>query len=188
MWGFNKTSLNTPQQKTISIGTAGTGVTVVNYVSDRDIVTEITFTALTVGTTTAVVSKGIGVLLYTFPAGSHLHSATNMNVTTYHSDAAASSTGKIGVGSVVASGAVSVLNGTSTFMDYVTEQTGTIRNISSPLTTTKLSVATAGALTGISINESGSAKTLYLNIASLWSNDGTVSATGTVSIKWCKLS
>lgn len=50
--------------------------------------------------------------------------------------------------------------------------------------------ATAGVLTGISLNEAASAKTIHINAADTWDAGitGNLTATGTVTLKWTRLS
>lgn len=167
-----------------SQGTAGTGVTAVEYGNGRDIVTVLTLTNLTYAITGAV-SLGLGKLIYTFPAGAHVHEASYMRVALQGTGVVNTDTPVVGIGSVIATGAVSVLSGTATFQDYIAGQTATNCNGSF---TTKTAVATAGALTGISINEAASVKNVHLNIADAWAGADTITLNGVVTLKWTIMS
>lgn len=172
---------------TALVGTAGAGTVAVDTWGDgRDFTTVLTLTSFVVGTQApAAAALGLGNKVFTFPSGAHLHYATHMSVGL--TCAGTPKTPEIGVGSVVASGAVAVLNGTSTFMDYITEQTAA--NITGTATV-KTAVATAGALTGISVNAVAGVKEVFLNAAATWSadNTGNLTATGTITLRWTKLS
>lgn len=168
------------------IGTLGSGVSAKHFSADgRHFVTELTFSGITVGTVAAA-AKGIGVAVFTLPSGVALVENSYMSVALDNADASCDADDpKVGLGSVVASGAVSVLNGTATFMDYITEQTAT--NCDGVTPTVAFKNATAGANAGISLNVSGSSKVFYLNAAVAWSGTTTITATGTITINWVKI-
>ncbi len=171
---------------TSAIGTPNTGVTAIHYGDGRDITTVLTFTALVVGQSANNAAKAFGKLIYTFPSGAHLQTVSYMNVVYTHSTITAIDTG---IGSVIGVGAVALLDGTSTFEDYITGQTGST-DLAGGAAVIKTSVATAGALVGISINEVASVKAVYLNIAATWpaAPATDVTATGQITINWIKLS
>lgn len=168
-----------------ALGTAGTGVAITEFGDGRDITTILTLKDVNLGALTASVNKAHGALIYTFPAGAHVHSTTYMSVG-LTAGSVTTDTPDVGVGSVIASGAVAVLGGTATFEDYITGQTAAD---AAGTATVKTSVATAGALTGISINEAASAKTVHLNAADGWAAGvtGNLVANGTVTLKWTKM-
>lgn len=94
-------------------------------------------------------------------------------------------TPNVGLGTVVASDAVSALDGTGTFMDIITQEaaancTGTA-TVKSALPT-----ATPFAL----ITQAADAKTVYANFAATWAASGDAAAklTGTVILNWDNLS
>lgn len=164
-------------------GTAGTGVTAVHYGDGKNMMTFLTLSGITVAPTGAA-ALGIGALIFSFPAGIHVHEVTNMSIIPTAAAGTSADTPDVGIGSVIASGVVSVLSGTATFEDYVTGQTAT--NCSGTAVPATLA-ATAGALTGISLNVAASAKTMYVNLADTWAAADTITLSGTVSIKWSKL-
>lgn len=182
----NKVFSNRGEQDTTNIGTANTGVTATSWTEGRDIVTVLTFTGLTIATVTGGGTAAYGKLLYTFPAGTHITLATFVSVSFIH--AVANAAIKVGVGSIIASGAVGVLSGTSAFMDYVTEQ-NTESAAGGGAVTNFLLTTTAGVLAGIALNKAADTKTVHLNVADVWpagpNTDLTV--TGTVTIRWTKM-
>lgn len=163
---------------------AASTATSVSYGDGRNFTTVITLAAGTVSIAGAA-NEAVGLKLGAFPAGAHLHEVTYMSIGATAADPGnAAVTPDIGIGSVVGTGAVAVLGGTSTFEDYITGQTGD--TVGTPVV--KTSVATAGALTGISINEAGDVKDVFLNIAGAWAATDTVTLAGTVTLKWTILS
>jgi hypothetical protein len=163
-------------------------VSIKEYGDGRNMVTELTLTDFIVGALAgAGAALGVGNIVYTFPAaGAHLE-------TVYYQELSLKCAGTpvntdTGLGSVIATGAVSVLSGTATFEDRLTGQTiPTAAGGGSA--TKKLAVATAGALTGIAVNESASIKNVFLNSAGTWNanNSGNLTATGIIVLKWTKM-
>jgi hypothetical protein len=181
-----QTAINTAVGDVADVGTAATGVTATTYGDGRDYTTVLQFTAKSLGAPTAGANLALGALIYTFPAGAHIHVGSYMSVG-LTTGGVTTDTPDVGIGSVIGSGVVAVLGGTSTFEDYITGQTAAD---CAGTATVKTSVATAGALTGISINEAASAKTVYLNAADGWNAavTGNLTATGTITMKWTKMS
>ena len=173
---------NVSQKTSVNIGAANTGVTASEGGDYVNHVTTLTFSGLAVGSAVGAADLAFGKLLYTLPAGAQLVEAAYTNVALTGTVTIVGDTPDVGVGSVVASGAVAVLGGTATFEDYITGQTSGA--ISGSNSIEVASAATAGALTGISLNISTSAKTVYLNCADGWAGAGDVTATGTVVLVW----
>jgi hypothetical protein len=168
-------------------GTPETGVTATEYSSDgRHFVTVLTFTGLAVGTIAAG-DKAYGKKIYTLPAGAQLVKASYMSVGLTTAGSTKTDTPDVGIGSVIATGNVALLNGTATFEDYLTGQTAA--DVNGTATVAGPICATAGALTGIALNSAASAKTIHLNVADGWNAGavGALTATGTVAISWEKL-
>jgi hypothetical protein len=182
----NGTTVRTGRiQNSATAGTPESGVTAVNYGDGTNIVTVLTVTDLNLGTVAAGGNFATGALAYTFPAGVHALEVTNVNLGVIGDLAVQADTPEIGIGSVVASGAVGVLNGTAEFMDYVTEQTMADVN-GTP--TVGLFLPTAGALSGIALNEAGDVKALNINIADNWAGaSAALLCSGTITLKWSKI-
>ena len=147
-------------------------------------VTVLTLNAEPLAPPTAAANEAHGTLLYTFPAGVHSHKVTHMSVGLQGGGVVDADTPKIGVGSVIGTGAVAVLNGTPTFMDYLTESTagdcaGTPTDLATP--------ATAGYGTGISMNQAADVKAVHLNYADGWAGADTLTATGQVVLEWTSI-
>lgn len=161
-------------------GTAGTGVTAVEYGDGRNHVT-----VLTVATTLPAIAGGanlaVGNLLYTLPAGVQVIDAANMSLAITQADGnITADTPDGGLGTVIGSGVVAVLGGTATFEDILIGQT--FNDCNGTAETVAL-VPTAGA--GL-IRNAGDAKTIHFNVADGWAASGDTGAalTGTVTIAW----
>lgn len=181
---FGESAEPITQITNVNVGTVATA-TGLSGVEQGDAVnhkTVLTLADFPVGSAVGAAALAFGGLVYTLPAGAQLMDITYMSVALTGTVTIVADTPEIGIGSVVASGAVLVLNGTATFMDYVTEQTSGA--ISGANTTTVLLGATAGIHTGIALNVAASAKTLYLNVADTWAGAGDVTATGTITLTW----
>lgn len=166
---------------TVNIGTANTGVTATTYGDGRNYVTKLDFTDLAIDSVTNA-NKAIGKLLYTLPAGVQIINAAYMTVALSGSGSAIDTdTPDVGVGTVIASGAVATLDGTATFENIITGQTANDVNGTAEVKTT---IPTAGVPL---VRESGDAKTIHLNMADGWAGSANVTATGTVTIYWTKL-
>ena len=172
---FGATLMTTP------VGT----VTVAESGDGRDITTVLTLTNFIVGTLNGAVSLAVGNIVAAFPAGAHIEEAYYASLSL--KCASTVKTPKTGLGSVIASGAVVVLNGTATFMDRMTEQTAWVTAPTGGTAAAALTKPTAGALTGIALN---TASSVFLNAAIDWAagNTGNLTATGTIVIKWTKMS
>jgi hypothetical protein len=161
-------------------GTPETGVTATHESADGvHYVTTLTFAALAMPAIVAAADEAHGKLLYTFPAGVHSHKVTNMDVALQGGGVVDADAPEVGIGSVIATGAVAVL--ATTFEDYIE---GVVATDCDGTATVKMTPATAGYGTGISNNESGSVKALHLNVADGWAGADTLDATGTVTFEW----
>lgn len=162
-----------------------TGLTGIEYGDGVNHVTVLTMDEMPVGSPVAAANLAFGKKLYTLPAGAQIIEAVYMYLSLEGSVNIVADTPDVGIGSVIASGAVAVLGGTGTFEDYLTGQTSGAISGSNGIE--KASAATAGALTGISLNLSNSAKTIHLNVADGWAGAGDVTATGRVVLVWKSL-
>ena len=115
----------------------------------------------------------------------HIHSVTYQSVGFTGGGTVDADTPDVGIGSVIATGAVSVLGGTATFEDYITG------SAAADCSGTALVVGPVGAVagihTGISLNKAADVKAVHLNVADTWAGADTMTATGTVVIKWTDL-
>jgi hypothetical protein len=126
-------------------------------------------------------SLGVGNLIYTFPAGNIIVDSAYMSMaitqTTGHINA---NTPTVGVGTVIASGAVSVLSGTATFQNILV---GTAAANCTGTPTVLTAIPTANVPFVIA---AASAHTIYFNTAAAWAASGDPAAilTGTIIINW----
>jgi hypothetical protein len=180
--GFGESADNQTQLSSVNVGTVATatGLSVVEQGDAVNHKTVLTLTDFAVGSAVGAANLGFGALLYTLPAGAQIVEAVYMSVALTGTATIVADTPDVGVGSTVGTGAIALL--TTTMIDYVDGQTSGA--ISGANTTTVLTTATAGALTGIALNVAASAKTLYLNCADGWAGAGDVTATGTIHIIW----
>lgn len=166
-----------------NVGTPGTGVTQVTVGDGRQMTTTLTLTgvAITIGDTADL---GTGALIYTLPAGVQFIDYAYMSVALTADDVAnQTDTPEVGLGTVIASGAVAVLGGTATFEDIlegaaVADCNGTAK-VSADVPTANIPL----------VRLSGDAKTIYLNYADGWADGAvqTATASGTVVLKWTHL-
>lgn len=166
-------------------GTTPVGtVTIKEYGDGRDITTTLTLANFIVGALNGDVDLAIGNIVYAFPAYQHIelaYSFYNIVLTAAGTAVAAD----VGLGSVIASGAVTALNGDPTFEDRITGQTINTA-AGGGAAVSALTAATAGVLTGIALNGTGAVKNVFLNAAGNWNadNTGNLTASGTIVIKW----
>lgn len=163
-----------------NVGTAGTGVTAVEYGDGFHHVTVLTVTAAALAPTTVPAdAEGIGVVIYTFPAGVYTGSGIHADLTAFTGTGlAATNAVDFGLGSLIASGDIATLT-TAAMEDWLTGQT--IADISSPATE-KSTIMTGGADL---LFESAGSHVLNLNIAATWNDTFTDPlATATITIYW----
>lgn len=164
-------------------------VSIVEYTTGKDVTTVLTLTNFIVGALAgAAAALGVGNIVYAFPTGQHFELVSSFSSLALTCAGTAKAT-VTGLGSVIASGAVAILSGTATFQDRLTGQaitTGT----SGGTAVSALAATTAGIGTGISLNVAASVKNVFLNSAATWSanNTGNLTATGTIILKWTKMS
>lgn len=167
-------------QSTANIGTPGTGVTAVEYGDGIDHTTVLTI-ATVLPAIAGGASLGVGDLLYTFPAGAIAVNVSKMSMaitqTTGHINA---NTPAVGLGTVIASGVVSVLSGTATFQNIIV---GTAAANCTGTATVAAAIPTANVPL---IILSAAAHTVFFNAAAAWAASGDPAAilTGTITIQW----
>lgn len=166
-------------------------ISCIEYSTGGDVLTVLTLNNFVIGAmASAAAALGVGAIIYTFPSGDqHLETAYSFwnmvltcNGTAVNAD--------VGLGSVVASGAVSVLSGTATFEDRLTGQTiGSAASGGTAVSAGPIG-ATAGIQTGIALNGTSSVKNVFLNAAGTWNANNTSNLTisGQVFIKWTRFS
>jgi hypothetical protein len=166
---------------TINVGTVNllTGLTAVEDGNGHTHRTVFTLDALALGSSTGAAALGFGKLLYTLPAGACIIRATKMNVALNGAVAIQADTPDFGLGTVIATGVVSVLSGTATFENILTGQTVADCNGTATVKTTLATASPFGLIV-----EAADAHTIHLNIADTWAAAGAVTATGTIVIEW----
>jgi len=164
-----------------TLATAATGTIAIQELGDnQNHTTVIDIASLNLITTTNA-SLGCGKLLYTFPAGDIVITQATIALGIVGTAALnIADTPDVGLGTVIASGAVALLNGTGTFEDILTGQTW------SAACNSVVQQGTAASVFGIL---TAAAHTVYLNIADAWAGvDAGMLATGKIVIEWKHMS
>lgn len=170
----------------VNLGTTPVGtVSIKEYTTGKDVVAVLTLNNFIVGALAgAGAALGLGNIFYATPAGQEVEIAYGADSLVFTA-AGTAVTGVFGIGSVIASGAVSVLSGTATFQDRFTGTAATT-GAGGGAAVSGLKTATAGALTGIALNVAGSVKNFFLNFAGTWNanNTGNLTCSGTIVVKY----
>ena len=168
---------------TLNVGAVNTGVTAVEYGDGYQHATVLTVSqtdALTVGDAAALCD---GYLLYTLPAGTVVieYAYMTMAVTVASAQQTADRP-DVGIGTVIGTGSVATLDGTSEFEDIITGQTAADSNG----TATVVTVLPTAAVP--LVFASGDAHTIHFNVADTWADDTggdlTADIAGTVVLVW----
>lgn len=161
-------------------GTPEAGVTAVHYGDGVNVTAVLTLTdvAITVGNSA---SLGVGALLYTLPTGAAMIRDAYMSVG-ISGVTTTTDTPDVGLGTVIASGVITTLDGTATFENIITGQTATDTNGTA---TVKSAGPTAGNPLEIT---TGGAHTVYFNAADGWGANADASGllNGTVVVSYVR--
>lgn len=170
-----------PDTNISNIGTVNslTGLTSAEYGNESFHKTVLTLDEVEVGSPAGAANLGFGKLMYTLPAGACLVSASKFNLSLQGGGVVDADTPDVGLGTVIASGAVAVLSGTATFENIMTGQTFNDCNGTAEVATT-LATSSPFAL----IVETAGAHTIYLNVADGWAGADTITASGTITLIW----
>jgi hypothetical protein len=155
------------------------GLTVAEYGNGSNHRTVLTLDAMDVGSPTGAAALGFGKLLYTLPAGACIIKASKINFSLQGGGVVDADTPDVGLGTVIASGVVSVLSGTATFENIMTGQTF---NDCDGTAEVKTALATSSPFA--LVVETADAHTIYLNVADTWAGADSLTATGTITIEW----
>ncbi len=164
----------------VSDGTPGVGVNAVTHGDGYNMVTVLTMAGAVLPAITGGGAQAVGLKVFTFPSGVTRVKCTRMNVGITQSEGNINNDQPdVGVGTVIATGGVSVLGGTGTFEDYVTGSAAA--NCTG--TATDLAEDTQGA--GLKLN-AGGVKTVHFNAADIWAASGDTAATlsGEIHLEW----
>lgn len=183
--------VNTPS----TVGTVTTTATtaVEEYGSGIDHFTKLTMTAFSLGNTADNAALGIGAKFYTFPAGTILVTQATLVGSLTANISVKTDTPEIGIGTVVASGAVSVLSGTATFEDIIDGNvSGTGGDTVAPDVNGTTFYKSSSFTSNVLIKTTGGkSRDLFLNAAATWADvtaAGALTFTGVVTLKWTKVS
>lgn len=156
-----------------NVGTVASGSSVVEY-GDGTFHQSVITVDTTLGAVTGTLA--VGKLVYTLPDGACNVKSTYISIALTAEDGIINADQPdVGVGTTIASGAVSVLGGTAAFENMLTGQTASDCNGTATVAhvATSLVVATGGA------------HTVYLNVADTWVGAETACPiAGTIIIEW----
>jgi len=166
-----------PISTTVNLGTANTGTTAAEY-GDGIQHTTVLAVNTTLPAITGGAAQGVGKLLYTLPAGAEVIDVSYMNIAITQSEGNINAdTPAVGLGSVIATGAISDFTGHATFDDLITGQTAADCNG----TATVKTIADQ-----IFVSEAAGSKAINFNAANTWaaSGDSAAAISGTVVLHW----
>lgn len=170
-----------PDTSTSNVGAipSVTGLTVAEYGDETSHKTVLTLADVAVGSATGAAALGFGKLMYTLPAGACIVKSSKFDLALQGGGVVDADTPDVGLGTVIASGVVSTLDGTATFENIMTGQTFNDCNGTAEVKTA-LATSSPFAL----VVETAGAHTIYLNIADTWAGADDLLATGTITIEW----
>jgi len=166
-------------QHDLDVGTPGTNVTAKHYSADGINFTSVLTLSSVAVTIGDLASLAYGALIYTMPSGDIAIKACAISVGLTGAGTPTTDTPEVGIGTVIASGAVSALGGTATFEDILEGQA--MANIAGTakvfLDQRPMDMLSAGA------------HTIHINGADAFADLTSTSATfsGTVTLSWSKL-
>lgn len=165
---------------TSNVGTAQTGVTAVEYSGDSQYHKTVLTLATVLPAIAGGAALGVGKKVYVFPAGAIQILSAQINVGITQSEGHINAdTPKVGLGSIVAAGVVSVLSGTAAFQDILTGQ-------SAANCTGTATLKTLGPTTPPYIQEAAGSHDVFFNAAATWAASGDAAAilAGTITLNW----
>lgn len=179
--------LLTGSTPTAGIGTVGAAtVAATEYGDARDHLTLLTLTAFAAGTSGDNAAKAIGNKIYTFPAGIIMVEwASLIALATTAAISITTDTPEVGLGTVIGSGVNATLGAVGATSENIFEGTAIADVAATPFTGTKFPLAGPPFLIA-----AASVHDVFLNYAVTWADVaavGAVTATGTVVMKWHKL-
>jgi len=165
---------------TTNVGTVATGAAVTEYGNGIFHKTSLAIVS-TLPAIAGGAGLGVGKLIYTFPAGVILIFGAYMTMALTAADGNIDAdTPEVGIGTVIASGSVAVLSGTTTFEDIITGQVAT-----NCLGTASVIATGPTAAAPLQITAAG-AHTVFFNVADTWAASGETACpiSGTIILLW----
>jgi len=160
-------------------------ITCVEYSTGRDIVVYLTLNNFVVGALAgASAALAMGNIVYTLPVGAQFTTVAYKNISLTAAGTAVAV--DLGIGSLIGSGAQSVLSGVgATAEDYLTGVATTTSSSGGTAVAQMVAVSAA-----IATNVAASVKDIFLNGAGTWNsnNTGNLTATGNISFKYSLMS
>ncbi len=160
-------------------------ITCTEFSTGRDVVVYLTLNNFVVGNfTPAAAALAMGNIVYTLPAGAQYTTVAYKNISLKAAGTAVAV--DLGIGSLIGSGAQSVLSGVgATAEDYLTGVATTTSSTGGTAVEQMVAVSAA-----IGTNVAASVKDIFLNAAGTWNanNTGQLTAVGQISIKYSLMS
>ena len=163
-----------------NVGTAAS-TDVTEYGNGRDHETLLTFTTFSTADVGDNASLGTGILVYTFPAGYIVVDWTYLRLVVAPAGAENDAiVADLGVGTTIASGAVSLLDGTPAFEDFLTGFAVTTDDSTEAISAKTPTVGTPMYIA------TGDDHTVNINFAAAWASSSaqTCTITGALILKW----
>ena len=160
---------------TVNIGAAAAGVTAAEYGDAFRHQTKLTFSSLTMAPAASAAHVGMGILLYTLPAGAIIAGPTTMSVGIYGSGSTNDAdTPDLGIGTAVGTGTIELLSEQAAAENLLTGQT---------------MADCAGAVKLKTVNtvlaiEAADSHLVAINAALHWTGTATMTVSGTVVLNW----
>lgn len=165
----------------LDAGTPASNVRAQEYGDQNIHQTVLTVTDAVLPAITGGAAEAEGVLLYTLPGGAHVVESAYMSLAIQQQDGnITADTPDVGLGTTIATGAVSVLGGTPAFENVLTGQTAADCDGTATVKTVADQVL---------VIESGDSHAIYFNAADTWAASGDAGAlvSGTVTINWRRM-
>ncbi len=171
-----------------TVATEGT-TTVIEYANGVSHCTKLTMTAFSVGTIVESTSLGFGSKFYTMPAGTQIVDSMTLIGALTSAGTTKTDAPEVGVGSVVAVGAVATLT-TATWENFIdggaSGATGDADAKCADINGTEFYKANLSTIRPIMQTTPGVAKAMFLNLADAWTStsNGLITFTGVIIIEW----
>lgn len=163
-----------------ALGTTGVGVVADHFTVDGyNIVTRLTVDGVMPAVTGSI---AVGLLAYTFPAGVHALKVARINLALQQADGNIDADQpKLGLGDIVAVGAIINLTSVAGFDNILTEQT--MDDCDGTAEDKTILVSTAGHL----VNEAAGEKGVWINMADAWAGaEAACGVAGEVWLEWTR--
>jgi hypothetical protein len=173
---YDGTSWTSVVDSNINAGTGGGTMVITEGGTAFHKMTTITMSGSSTFTIAGAAAEAVGLILYTFPVAGVTVQSIVMDINLTGTGTVDADTPEVGIGTEIATGAVTTLSGTSTFEEIIT---GIVATDVAGTNIPAFNIVTLIDNYGPSI---------FLNIADTWTGSDTITATGTIKIAWTVIS